>query len=175
MVPGLSRPARPGPSVMTALQAMLGAFLAALALAGCDQLSERAGFPGQAKVEADGKAIGGACRHAGRGLEDCFRLNKNASKAAIYAGWKEMNEYMAQNNIAVVEPTITPLALEAAKRKPNQGGEHGQAEVAEETGKAGKDDKAAKPEKAEKTDKADKTEDKKSAKHADEAGKGSAH
>ncbi len=35
-------------------------------LVGCDQISERAGFPDPSKVEADGKAIGGACRHACR-------------------------------------------------------------------------------------------------------------
>ncbi len=82
-----------------------------LLLAGCDQIKERAGFPDPVRVEAEGKAIGGACRHAGRGLEDCYRLNAEASKPAIYAGWKEMNEYMAKNNIAAVEPTIPPEAL----------------------------------------------------------------
>ena len=75
-------------------------------LTGCDQLSERAGFPDPAKQEAEGKAIGGACRHAGRGLEDCYRLNKEASKSAVYAGWKEMNEYMVKNNMQAVKPSI---------------------------------------------------------------------
>lgn len=77
-------------------------------LAGCDQIKERAGFPDPARVEAEGKAIGGACRHAGRGLEDCFRLNPEAGKSAVYAGWKEMNEYMAKNGIQAVAPTIPP-------------------------------------------------------------------
>lgn len=85
-------------------------------LAGCDQLSERAGFPDPAKVEADGKAIGGACRHAGRGLEDCYRLNKGASRAAVYAGWKEMNEYMAKNSMEAVAPTIGPNGIDPAKK-----------------------------------------------------------
>lgn len=75
-----------------------------LLLAGCDQLAEKAGMPNPAKVEAEGKAIGAACRHAGRGLEDCYSLNDRASKSAIYAGWKEMNEYMAQNKMEVVKP-----------------------------------------------------------------------
>jgi len=79
-------------------------------LTGCDQLSERAGFPDPAKVEAEGKAIGGACRHAGRGLEDCYRLNKSASKAAVFAGWKEMNEYMLKNNMPTMEPSVGPHA-----------------------------------------------------------------
>ena len=101
-----------------------------LLLAGCDQISERAGFPNPAKMEADGKAIGGACRHAGRGLEDCYRLNKAASKAAIYAGWKEMNEYMAKNNMQEVEPTISPLAQEAAKMQESSG--HGEKDAGKE-------------------------------------------
>jgi hypothetical protein len=81
-------------------------FLGATVLPGCDQLSERAGFPDPAKLEAEGKAIGGACRHAGRGLEDCYRLNEDAAKPAVYAGWKEMNEYMSKNNMQAVTPTI---------------------------------------------------------------------
>lgn len=88
-----------------------------LLLPGCDQLSERAGFPDPVRLEAEGKAIGGACRHAGRGLEDCYRLNKDASKPAIYAGWKEMNEYMVKNNMQSVTPTIPPEALEPKKKK----------------------------------------------------------
>lgn len=82
-----------------------------LLLAGCDQIKERAGFPDPIRMEADGKAIGGACRNAGRGLEDCYRLNSEASKAAIYAGWKEMNEYMGKNSMEVILPTIPPESL----------------------------------------------------------------
>jgi hypothetical protein len=87
-------------------------------LSGCDQISERAGFPDPVKIEAEGKAIGGACRHAGRGLEDCYRLNKLAQKAAVYAGWKEMNEYMLKNNMQAVTPAI-PLDLPTSRRKAN--------------------------------------------------------
>lgn len=107
-------------------------------LAGCDQLSERAGFPDPAKQEADGKAIGGACRHAGRGLEDCYRLNKGASKAAIYAGWKEMNEYMAKNNMQTVEPSLSPPGGDKPKPAAESGADH----------KSGEDAKAVKPEAA---------------------------
>jgi len=78
----------------------------ALALSGCDQLKDRAGFVDPARVEAEGKAIGAACRHSGRGLEDCYRLNRNASKAAVFAGWKEMNEYMVKNNLEVMPPEL---------------------------------------------------------------------
>ncbi len=100
-----------------------------LLLTGCDQLKERAGILDPARVEAEGKAIGGACRHAGRGLEDCYRLNPEASKSAIYAGWKEMTEYMAKNNIEAVEPTIPPEILkpEPAPKKKKAKGEEGDA------------------------------------------------
>jgi cell division septation protein DedD len=87
-------------------------------LAGCDQIKERAGFPDPARVDADGKAIGGACRHAGRGLEDCYHLNLDASKSAIYAGWKEMNEYMAKNNMVAMPPTVPAEATAPAEPTP---------------------------------------------------------
>lgn len=113
--------------------------LGTVMLSGCDQISERAGFPDPAKVEAEGKAIGGACRHAGRGLEDCYQLNRSASKSFIYAGWKEMNEYMAKNNMQAVEPTIpteSATSPEPTKTK--------KADVDAESG----DKEAVKPKKA---------------------------
>jgi hypothetical protein len=79
-------------------------------LGGCDQLKERMGMPDPAKQEAEGKAIGAACRNAGQGLEDCYRLNPDTGKAAIYAGWKEMNEYMTKNNMPVIPPNSTMKA-----------------------------------------------------------------
>lgn len=88
-----------------------------LALCACDRL----GIPDPAKEaaarEADGKAIGGACRHAGRALEDCYAMNPSAEKAAVFAGWKEMNDYMAENKIEVVKPEIAgkPPVLEASE------------------------------------------------------------
>lgn len=88
------------------IRAYLPLLLTLAVLPGCDQLSERAGFPDPAKQAAEGKAIGGACRHAGRGLEDCYALNPGASKPAVYEGWKEMNEYMAKNNMQAIPPQI---------------------------------------------------------------------
>lgn len=113
-----------------------------LLLPGCDQISERAGFPDPGKLEAEGKAIGGACRHAGRGLEDCYRLNKEAAKSAVYAGWKEMNEYMVKNNMQAVEPTIPPDIEKPPKRKKSaeEDTEHS------ETGDASKTTEKPKPE-----------------------------
>lgn len=91
--------------------------LCVLPLAGCDQLKERAGIHDPAKVEAEGKAIGSACRHAGWGIEDCFRLNAAASKPAMFAGWKDMNEYMLKNNMEAMEPTVSPTGQPMTPRK----------------------------------------------------------
>ncbi len=88
---------------------------AVVALAGCDQLGIESPASTKARVEADGKAIGGACRHAGRAIEDCYTLNKKAEKAAIYAGWREMNEYMAENKLEPVAPVIPPEPPKPAK------------------------------------------------------------
>jgi hypothetical protein len=73
-------------------------------LAGCDLLGGESAEALAARKEAEGKAIGGACRHAGRAIEDCFALNKRADKAAVFAGWREMNDYMRDNKVETVLP-----------------------------------------------------------------------
>ena len=76
------------------------------ALSACEQL----GIDDPAKVaaakEAEGKAIGSACRHAVRAIEDCYILNPKAQKAAVYAGWREMDEYMRENKLEGVTPVV---------------------------------------------------------------------
>lgn len=81
----------------------------ALLLAGCDQLG-LGPDPRIAQREADGRAIGAACRHAMRGIEDCYRLNERAPKTAVFEGWKEMDQYMRENKI---EGTPSTLAAPA--------------------------------------------------------------
>jgi hypothetical protein len=83
-------------------------------LAGCDQLGLEAASVTAARVEADGKAVGAACRHGGRAIEDCFMLNKRVDKAAIYAGWREMDDYMRENKLEAVVPTLGPNGRKAA-------------------------------------------------------------
>ena len=73
-----------------------------LLLAGCDIVTNVLGLGPDPKVlqkEADGKAIGGACRYGLRGIEDCYALNPKATKAHVFAGWKEMDQYMRENKI----------------------------------------------------------------------------
>jgi hypothetical protein len=74
-----------------------------------------------ARKEAEGKAIGGACRHAGRAIEDCFALNRRADKAALFAGWREMNDYMRENKIDAVAPQGSVVADATEKAEKQEG------------------------------------------------------
>ena len=95
----------------------LFATLATGLLAGCDMLGIESVEHVAAVKEADGKAVGGACRHAGRAIEDCYALNRKVEKAAIFAGWREMNDYMRENKIEPVAPQLT-AATAAMAAKP---------------------------------------------------------
>lgn len=105
-------------------------FLAASAslLAGCDMLGIESAAAGAARKEAEGKAIGSACRHAGRAIEDCYVLNKKADKAAVFSGWKEMNDYMRENKIEEVAPQIK---IEPKAPKPPASAPEGEGEDAD--------------------------------------------
>lgn len=70
----------------------------ALLLSGCD-IAALLADPKVAQREADAKAIGGACRYGLRSIEDCYQLNAKASKSAVFAGWKEMDQYMRDNKV----------------------------------------------------------------------------
>ncbi len=94
----------------------LAAMLAPLVLlAGCPLSGGESAEAVAARKEAEGKAIGGACRHAGRAIEDCFGLNKRADKAALFGGWREMNDYMRENKIEPVPPQGAVVADAAEK------------------------------------------------------------
>ena len=82
------------------------ALLASLTLSGCNLFGGESAEAVAARREADGKAVGGACRHAGRAIEDCYSLNRRADKAAVYAGWREMNDYMRENKLEPVAPQL---------------------------------------------------------------------
>jgi hypothetical protein len=91
-------------------------------LTGCDALGIDSPEKLAALREAEGKAIGGACRHAARAIEDCYALNKKADKSAVFTGWREMNDYMRENKIEPVTPSLNtqlanagPKAAEAAE------------------------------------------------------------
>jgi hypothetical protein len=77
-------------------------------LAGCDMLGIEGASVVAARREAEGKAVGGACRHAARSIEQCYAANKKADKAAVFAGWREMNDYMRENKIEAMPESARP-------------------------------------------------------------------
>lgn len=87
---------------------LLAAALLAL-LAGCDYVGLQPVSQIEARKEAEGRAIGGACRQAGRALEDCYTFNPQVPKAAVFVGWRDMNDYMMQNNLSVIRPEVEPV------------------------------------------------------------------
>lgn len=112
---------------------------------GCEQLGIPDPAKASAQAEADGKAVGSACRHAGRAIEDCFTLNPSASKSAVFTGWKEMNDYMAENKIAEVVPQLPPppppgtTAPKKKKAAEHDGGDGDKGKAGEEDAKATQD------------------------------------
>jgi hypothetical protein len=90
---------------------------APLWLAGCDMLGIESASAQTAKREAEGKAIGAGCRHAARSVEQCYALNKRADKAAVFAGWREMNDYMRENKLEAM-PAELATELAAAEAEP---------------------------------------------------------
>jgi hypothetical protein len=118
-----------------------------LGMAGCDMLGIESATVVAARREAEGKAVGAGCRQAARSVEDCYGQNKRADKAAVFAGWREMNDYMRENKLeAMPAADERPVALAAAA-------EHGEAAPGE-GGKSEKSDKVDKVDKAEKPGKA---------------------
>lgn len=92
----------------------------ALLLAGCD-IPGLGPDPRIAQREAEAKAIGGACRHGLRSIEDCYSLNPKASKADMFTGWKDMDQYMRENKIEGVRATVgkaDPIEEVIAEDKP---------------------------------------------------------
>ncbi len=89
-------------------------------LTGCDQLGIETPQKAHERVEAEARAIGSACRHALRAIEDCYTLNPKADKSAVFGGWREMDEYMRENKLEGVAPVVPrqPLAPAAPASAP---------------------------------------------------------
>lgn len=119
--------------------------LLAIALGGCELLSGEEAAKAAAAREAEGKAVGGACRHSGRALEDCYVMNPKAMKSAVYAGWRDMDAYMRENNIQAVTPDLVDAPAGGKKEQP---AESTAAAPAENPGKATEEKKAADEKKA---------------------------
>ena len=93
-------------------------------LSGCDRLGLADPAIEAARRDADARATGSACRHAGRGIEDCYAQNPESARAPVYAGWKEMNDYMRENKIEEVKPAASATG---ASSKSASAEEHGDA------------------------------------------------
>jgi len=76
-----------------------------LPLSGCEMV-QNLPYVGKALPEAESKAIGAGCRHAGRAIEDCFAINPRATRSGIFVGWREMNDYMTTGKIGEVKPLV---------------------------------------------------------------------
>jgi hypothetical protein len=96
------------------MRRLIFSLLVLLPLAACDQLGIESATVVAARREAEGKAVGGGCRHAARSVEQCYALNKRADKAAVFAGWREMNDYMRENKIEAQPGPAEPAAEVAA-------------------------------------------------------------
>ena len=94
---------------------LLLSIAAPLWLSGCDMLGIESASAVAARREADGKAVGAGCRHAARSVEQCYALNRRVDRASIFAGWREMNDYMRENKMEAMpaEPGTELAAAEA--------------------------------------------------------------
>lgn len=92
------------------------AALAVLLLGGCE-IPGLGPDPRTVQRDAEAKAVGGACRHALRGLEDCFTLNPKSNKALVFAGWKDMDQYMRENKIEGAPSVLGKVEKPAPTRR----------------------------------------------------------
>lgn len=92
-----------------------------LGLCGCDMIQQQMGIEDPAakaaKTDAEGKAVGGACRQSGRAIEDCYSIYAWLPKAPIYDGWRDMDAYMRDNKLETVEPQLPPVGAPGTRRR----------------------------------------------------------
>lgn len=108
-------------STDNAMRAFLIGTALLFGLTGCDVIQQRMGIVDPAakaaQAEADGRAVGGACRQSGRAIEDCYSIYSWLPKAPIYEGWRDMDTYMRDNKMETVEPQLPPVAPPGVKKK----------------------------------------------------------
>ena len=95
--------------------------LFAFNLTACDQIGQKLGLEDparkEARMEPEAKAVGSACRQSGRAIEDCYSIYGWLPKAGIYAGWREMDEYMRENKLETIVPQLPPPEAPGIKKK----------------------------------------------------------
>ena len=60
------------------------------------------------RYHEEGKAVGNACRHAGRAIEDCYTIYSWLPRSGIFEGWREMDKYMRKYSLETVKPVLPP-------------------------------------------------------------------
>ncbi len=98
---------------------VIGLVASLVGLSGCDQLGIETPEKIAERQVADAKAIGSACRHAMRAIEDCYLLNPKAEKSSVFTGWREMDEYMRENKLEGIAPLVPRPAPPPAASKPS--------------------------------------------------------
>ncbi len=99
-------------------------------LTACEQLGIETPLQMEQKKVAEGKAMGGSCRQAGRALEDCYQINPKAPKSAIFDGWKDMDVYMRENKLEQVQPEFRMKPPEPKKKPAEADAEEADAKPA---------------------------------------------
>ena len=115
-----------------------------LLLAGCE-IPGMGPDPRIAQREADARAIGSACRHGLRNIEECYNLNEPASKAEIFTGWKDMDQYMRENKMEGIRASAPVEASVVEDPKPSDSGKNKAAVAATETASGTPPKSAQKP------------------------------
>lgn len=127
------------------LRVILSAGALVFGLSACDAIQQKLGIEAPAakaaRLEGEGKAVGGACRQSGRAIEDCYSIYSWLPKAAIYEGWRDMDVYMRENKLETVAPQLPPPQPPGTKKKkadPAAGSESGGEKPLEGKGAEGK-------------------------------------
>ena len=106
----------------TSLRTLLTVTAIAVTLPGCDIIQQQMGIENPsdkaAKADAEGRAVGGACRQSGRAIEDCYAIYSWLPKASTYEGWRDMDAYMRENKLETVEPQLPPVPPPGTKKRP---------------------------------------------------------
>ena len=101
-------------------------FVGALAasLPACDVVQQQLGIENPSvkaeQADAEGRAVGGACRQSGRAIEDCYSIYAWLPKASIYEGWRDMDTYMRENKLETIPPQLPPPQPPAPKKRTTQ-------------------------------------------------------
>ena len=72
-------------------------------------------------------------------------LNKKADKAAVFAGWRDMNDYMRENKIEPVSPQLDSPVATAIRKTPEADAPETAADTDTHTARAPKDAKEPAP------------------------------